>query len=157
MNKTQDIVIKNKKARFQYEILEVFTAGMELYGTEIKAIRDGKASLVDAYCHFITNPQRPQRPELYIRMHISEYTFGSYNNHDPKRERKLLLQRRELNKISKKVKATGLTIVPLKLFINNTGIAKIEIAIAKGKKAHDKREDIKDKDSKRELDRIRKN
>ena len=156
MSKSQDIVIKNKKARFQYELIETFTAGMELYGTEIKSIKAGKASLVDAYCHFITNPQKPTKPELYIRMNISEYAFGSYNNHDPKRERKLLLQRRELNKISKKVKATGLTIVPLKLFISKKGFAKIVIAIAKGKKTHDKRHTIKDSDNKRELDRMMK-
>ena len=156
MSNSQSIVIKNKKAKFQYEIIEVFTAGMELYGTEIKAIKLGKASLVDAYCHFITHPKRPTKPELFIKMNISEYFFGSYNNHDPKRERKLLLQRRELKKISKKIKATGLTIVPLKLFISKKGFAKIDIAIAKGKKAHDKRQSIKDKENKRDLDRIKK-
>ena len=89
MSKTQNIVIKNKKAKFQYEIIEVFTAGMELYGTEIKSIKLGKASLIDAYCHFITNPQRPTKPELFVKMNISEYFFGSYNNHEPRRERKL--------------------------------------------------------------------
>jgi len=156
MSKSQNIVIKNKKARFQYEIIEVFTAGMELYGTEIKAIKLGKASLIDAYCHFITNPKKPTKPELFVRMNISEYAFGSYNNHEPRRERKLLLQRRELKKISKKVQATGLTIVPLKLFINNKGFAKIDIAIAKGKKTHDKRQSIKAKENKRDLDRMKK-
>ena len=156
MSTSQDIVIKNKKARFQYEIIEVFTAGMELYGTEIKSIKAGKASLVDAYCHFITNIKKPTKPELFIKMNIAEYAFGSYNNHDPKRDRKLLLQRRELKKISKKVKATGLTIVPLKLFINKKGFAKIDIAIAKGKKTHDKRQSIKEKENKRDLDRIKK-
>jgi len=156
MSNKQNIVIKNKKAKFQYEIIEVFTAGMELYGTEIKSIKLGKASLVDAYCHFIINHRRPAKPELFIEMNISEYFFGSYNNHEPRRERKLLLQRRELKKIHKKVKATGLTIVPLKLFINNKGFAKINIAIAKGKKIYDKRQSIKAKDSKRDLDRIKK-
>ncbi len=156
MNKAPDIVIKNKKARFQYEIIEVFTAGLELVGTEIKSIRLGKASLVDAYCHFIPNLNKPDKPELYIRMQIAEYFFGSYNNHEPRRERKLLLTRRELKKISRKVKTTGLTIVPLKLFINKQGFAKIDIAIARGKKTHDKRNTIKEKDLKRDLDRIRK-
>lgn len=156
MNKAQDIVIKNKKARFQYEILEVFTAGLELYGTEIKSIRLGKASLVDAYCHFIPNLKKSNKPELYIRMQIAEYAFGSYNNHEPRRERKLLLTRKELNKLSRKVKTTGLTIVPLKLFIGKQGLAKMNIALARGKKTHDKRESIKQKDQKREMDRIRK-
>lgn len=156
MNKASDIVIKNKKARFQYEIIEVFTAGLELYGTEIKSIRLGKVSLVDAYCRFIPNLKKPDKPELFIRMHIAEYAFGSYNNHEPRRERKLLLTRRELNKLSKKVKTTGLTIVPLKLFISKQGFAKIDIALGRGKKAYDKREDIKQKDSKRELARLRK-
>ncbi|MEN8119960.1 MAG: SsrA-binding protein SmpB [Bacteroidota bacterium] len=156
MNKAQDLVIKNKKARFQYEILEVFTAGLELYGTEIKSIRLGKVSLVDAYCRFIPNLKKPDKPELFIQMHIAEYAFGSYNNHEPRRERKLLLTRRELKKMSRKVKTTGLTIVPLKLFINKQGFAKIDIALARGKKSHDKREDIKQKDNKRELDRLRK-
>ena len=154
--RTSDIVIKNKKARFQYEILEVFVAGIELLGTEIKSIREGKASLVDAYCRFLPNPKHPDKPELYILMHISEYSHGGYANHDPRRERKLLLTRRELNKLSKKVKTTGYTIVPLKLFINEKGFAKIEIALARGKKMHDKRHDIKDRDTKRDMERIRK-
>ena len=154
--RTSDIVIKNKKARFQFEILEVFTAGIELLGTEIKSIRAGKASLVDAYCHFIPNIKRPDKPELYVRMHISEYSHGGYANHDPKRERKLLLTRRELNKLARKVKTTGYTIVPLKLFISKNGFAKMDIALAKGKKTHDKRHDIKERDNKREMERIRK-
>ncbi len=154
--RTSDIVIKNKKARFQYEILEVFTAGIELLGTEIKSIRAGKASLVDAYCRFIPNQKRPDKPELYILMHISEYSHGGYANHDPRRERKLLLTRRELNKLSKKVKTTGYTIVPLKMYINNKGFAKVDIALARGKKTHDKRHDIKERDNKRDMERIRK-
>jgi len=156
MNRVQDIVIKNKKARYQYEIIEVFTAGIELLGTEIKSLRLGKASLVDAYCQFIPNLQKPEKPELYIKMQIAEYAFGSYNNHEPRRERKLLLTRKELNKLSRKVKTTGLTIVPLKLFINKTGLAKVDVALTRGKKTHDKREDIKQRDNKREMDRIRK-
>jgi SsrA-binding protein len=153
---SSNIVIKNKKARFQYEILEVFTAGIELLGTEIKSIRAGKASLVDAYCRFIPNSKNPNKPELYILMHISEYSHGGYANHDPRRERKLLLTRRELNKLSKKVKTTGYTIVPLKIFINDKGFAKVDIALAKGKKTHDKRHDIKERDNKRDMERIRK-
>jgi len=156
MNKSSDIVIKNKKARFQYEILEVFTAGIELYGTEIKSIRLGKVSLTDAYCRFISNVKRPDKPELFIKMSIAEYAFGSYYNHEPRRERKLLLTRKELKKISRKVKTTGLTIVPLKLFISKQGFAKVDIALARGKKEHDKRHSIKEKDNKRELARLRK-
>ncbi len=152
----QNILIQNKKARFQYEFIEKFVAGIELYGTEIKSIRQGKASLVDAYCRFITHINRPGKPELYILMHISEYSHGGYANHDPKRERRLLLQRRELNKLSKKIKTTGFTIVPIKMFLNENGFAKVEIALARGKKMADKREDIKQRDSKRELARMKK-
>jgi SsrA-binding protein len=151
---SSNVLIQNKKARFQYEFLEKFVAGVELYGTEIKSIRAGKASLVDGYCKFFTHIKRPSKPELYILMHISEYSHGGYINHDPRRERKLLLQRRELDKLFKKVKATGLTIVPIKLFLTEKGIAKIEIALARGKKMADKREDIKQRDNKRELDRM---
>jgi SsrA-binding protein len=151
-----NILIQNKKARFQYEFLEKLVAGIELYGTEIKSIREGKASLVDAYCRFIANIYRPNKPELYLLMNISEYSHGGYTNHDPRRERRLLLQRRELDKLSKKVKATGLTIVPIKMFLNEKGFAKVEIALARGKKMADKREDIKDRDNKRDLARMRK-
>ncbi len=152
----QNVLIQNKKARFQYEFIEKFVAGIELYGTEIKSIRQGKASLVDAYCRFFTHVHRPGKPELYILMHISEYSHGGYANHDPKRERRLLLQRRELDKLSKKIKTTGFTIVPIKMFLNENGFAKIEIALARGKKMADKREDIKQRDSKRELARMKK-
>jgi len=151
-----DIFIQNKKARFEFEFLENFVAGIELCGTEIKSIRAGHASLVDAYCRFIPNFRKPDKPELYILMNISEYSHGGYSNHDPKRERKLLLKRRELNKLSRKVKTAGLTIVPIKLFLNDKGFIKIEVALARGKKVSDKREDIKDRDTKRDLDRVRK-
>lgn len=152
-----EIHIHNKKARFEFEFLENFVAGIELCGSEIKSIRAGHASLVDAYCRFIPNLKRPDKPELYILMNISEYSHGGYSNHDPKRERKLLLKRRELDKLSKKVKTAGLTIVPIKLFLNEKGFIKVEIVLARGKKVSDKREDIKDRDTKRDLDRIRKN
>ena len=142
------INIKNKKAYFDYEILEKFTAGIQLAGTEIKSIRLGKASLVDSYCYFVKN-------ELWLKgMNIAEYFYGTYNNHQPQRERKLLLQKKELQKLIRKTKESGLTVVPLKLFINERGFAKIEIALTQGKKQHDKRETLKLKDAKREMDRF---
>ena len=145
-----DIVIRNKKASHDYEFLEKFVAGIKLTGTEIKSIRLGKAALADSYCIFSGN-------ELFIKgMHIAEYYWGNLNNHNPLRERKLLLTRRELNKIGRKVRETGLTIIVIKVFINDRGLAKAEIAIAKGKKEYDKRETIKRKDSDRELDRMMK-
>ena len=145
---TNRINIKNKKAYFDYEILEKFTAGIQLAGTEIKSIRLGKASLVDSYCYFVKN-------ELWLKgMNIAEYFYGTYNNHQPQRERKLLLQKKELQKLIRKTKESGLTVVPLKLFINERGFAKIEIALAQGKKQHDKRETLKLKDAKREMDRF---
>jgi SsrA-binding protein len=145
-----DIVIKNKKAHHDYEFLEKFVAGIRLTGTEIKSIRLGKATIVDAYCFF-------SKGELYIRgMHIAEYWWGNMNNHDPLRERKLLLTGKELRKIERKIKETGLTIIPLKVFINERGLAKTEIAIAKGKKEYDKRQTLKSKDAEREMDRMRK-
>ncbi|HBL76627.1 MAG: SsrA-binding protein [Bacteroidetes bacterium GWF2_42_66] len=149
-HKAQNITIKNKKAFFEYEILETFVAGIQLVGTEIKSIRSSKVSLVDSYCQF-------QMGELYVKnMHISEYDFGNINNHEAKRDRKLLLQKRELGKLVKKLKESGLTIVPLKLFIIERGLAKLEIALAKGKKVYDKRETLKEKDSKRDMDRAMK-
>jgi len=149
-HKQQNINIRNKKAFFEYEMIETFVAGIQLAGTEIKSIRSGKASLVDSYCQFTTG-------ELYVKnMHISEYDFGNINNHVAKRDRKLLLQKRELAKLAKKIKESGLTIVPLKLFITEKGIAKLEIALAKGKKVYDKRETLKAKDSKRDMDRAMK-
>jgi SsrA-binding protein len=145
-----DIVIKNKKASHDYEFLEKYIAGIKLLGTEIKSIRLGKATLADSYCFF-------SEGELYLRgMHISEYWWGNLNNHDPLRDRKLLLNKRELNKIERKTKESGLTIIVIKVFLNDRGLAKTEIAISKGKKEYDKRETLKRKDSERELDRVRK-
>ncbi|NLK55364.1 MAG: SsrA-binding protein SmpB [Bacteroidales bacterium] len=145
-----NIVIKNKKASHDYVFLEKFIAGIKLTGTEIKSIRAGKAALTDAFCQFTNG-------ELYLKgMHISEYWWGNLNNHDPLRERKLLLTRRELRKLERKVKETGLTIIAIKIFINDRGLAKAEIALARGKKEYDKRETLKRRDADRELDRIRK-
>lgn len=139
--------IKNKKASFEFYLLEEFTAGIQLAGTEIKSLREGKASVTEAYCTFIGS-------ELFVRnMHIAEYTMGSYNNHEPKRDRKLLLNRRELKKIFSKKNEKGLTIIPVLLFIDEKGLAKLKIAIAKGKKLYDKRETLKNKDQQRDIDR----
>lgn len=143
-------VINNKKARFEFEILETYTAGMVLQGSEIKSIRKGKASIKEAYCYLENN-------ELFIRnMHISPYEEASYTNHEPLRERKLLLNEQELKKIERKLRDVGITIVPLKVFMSAKGWAKIEIAVAKGKKLYDKREDLKKKDTDRLLNRISK-
>ncbi|HUW05285.1 MAG TPA: SsrA-binding protein SmpB [Williamwhitmania sp.] len=144
------VVIKNKKATFLFELLDVYTAGIVLTGTEIKSIRLGKASIVESYCYFINT-------ELWIKgMHVAEYWWANRYNHDPNRERKLLLTKKELLKLKKRTQEKGLTIIPTKLFINDKGIAKIDIALAKGKKVFDKREDIKKKDTKREMDRFMK-
>jgi len=146
----QNISIKNRKATFEYELVERFVAGMKLVGTEIKSIRNGKVSLVDSYCQFFGN-------ELYVKnLHIAEYEMGNINNHIAKRDRKLLLNRKELNKLVKKVKESGFTIVPVKLFVNDRGLAKLEIALARGKKTYDKRETLKTKDAKRDIDRMMK-
>jgi SsrA-binding protein len=143
----QRINIKNKRAYYEYQILEKFIAGIQLMGTEIKSIRAGKASIAEAYCYI-------KNHELFIKsMHIAEYDPASYNNHEPLRERKLLLNRNELNKLEKKLKNQGLTIIPLRVFINDNGYAKIQITLAQGKKTHDKRHSIKEKDLKRDLDR----
>lgn len=150
MAKQKEISIRNKKASFDYEILETWVAGIVLTGTEIKSIRLSKASLVDCYCSM-------HEGELFVRgMNIAEYDWGTYNNHAPKRERKLLLQKKELNKIERELQDKGITMVGLKLFINEKGIAKLLIGLGKGRKSFDKRDYIKDKDTKRELDRARK-
>lgn len=142
------INIKNKKAYFDFEILEKLVAGMELTGTEIKSIRKGKASLADSYCYFRNN-------ELWVKgMRISEYEHGNLNNHDPYRDRKLLLNRSELNRFEKRVREKGLTISALRLFINENNLAKLEIALVRGKKEYDKRESIRQKDLQREMDRL---
>ena len=144
-----NVNIRNKKAGFEFSFVDKYVAGMVLTGTEIKSIREGKASLQEAYCYFNEN-------ELYIKgMHISEYKQGTHYNHDPLRERKLLLNKKELAKISQRTKEKGLTIVPIRLYINGRGFAKLDIATAKGKKVHDKRDSIKDKDLKREMDRVK--
>ena len=145
-----DIVIKNKRATFDYELIDKYQAGIVLVGTEIKSIRLGKASLVDTFCYFNDG-------ELWVKgMNISEYFYGTYNNHLPRRDRKLLLNKRELAKLRRQTKETGFTIVPTKLFLNVKGLAKLEIAVAKGKKEYDKRESLKEKDDKRQMDRAMK-
>ncbi|GHT41296.1 SsrA-binding protein [Bacteroidia bacterium] len=147
MAQQNNIVIKNKKASFDYEFIETFVAGIVLTGTEIKSLRLGKAGLVDSYCAMFRN-------ELWVKnMYIAEYFYGTYNNHDARKDRKLLLNRKELKKIEQLAKNTGFTIVPTRLFINEKGLAKIVIAVAKGKKSFDKRQSLKEKDDKREMDR----
>ncbi|MBR5456272.1 MAG: SsrA-binding protein SmpB [Bacteroidaceae bacterium] len=147
--KSPNINIKNRRASFDYIVTETFTAGIVLTGTEIKSIRQSKASLVDTYCTFINE-------ELWVKnMHVAEYFYGSYNNHVARRDRKLLLERKELRKLKETVKNPGFTIVPMRLFINEKGLAKLVIALARGKHEYDKRESIKERDDKREMDRIR--
>ncbi len=147
----KNINIQNKKARFEYEILDKYTAGIQLTGTEIKSIRQSKARITESFCEF------NERGELFvINMYIEEYAFGHHYNHNPKSERRLLLNKQELKKLGREVEAKGNTIVPLRLFINDNGWAKLEIALAKGKKTHDKRQTIKDRDSKRDLARLKK-
>ena len=145
------INIQNKRARFEYEFIEEYTAGIVLTGTEIKSLRNSKASITESFCEF------NQDGELFtVNMQIDEYSFGSRFNHLPKAQRKLLLNKKELKKLHKEVKINGLTIVPTNLFINEKGLAKLKIVLAKGKKLYDKREVIKDRDNKRTLDRIKK-
>jgi SsrA-binding protein len=148
--KTQNkIHIRNKRVSFEYFVIDSYLSGIVLTGTEIKSIREGKASLADSYCVFKNN-------ELFVvGMHIAEYALGTYNNHDPKRERKLLLTRRELNKLKTKSNEKGFTIVPTDLFINDKGLAKVNIALAKGKHFYDKRENLKDEDNKKEIERAK--
>ena len=151
MKAKSDIRILNKKAKFEYIILDRFTAGIQLFGTEIKSIREGKASLVDSYCAV-------EHGEMYVKqMHIAEYRFGSYANHEAKRDRKLLLTKREIRKLDKATKDTGKTIVPLVLFINEKGLAKLEIALCQGKHAYDKRQSLREADDKREVAQMMKN
>ncbi len=145
------IRIKNKRISWEYSLIEKLVAGIVLTGTEIKSIRGGKANLAESFCYF-------EGGELFVRgMHIAEYTYGTYNNHLAKRDRKLLLTARELKKLNTKVKEKGMTIVPVTLFINERGLAKLEIALARGKHFYDKRDSLKEKDHKREIDRHIKN
>lgn len=149
-HRSSDISIKNRKVTFEFELLEKFIAGIKLTGTEIKSIRAGKVNLTESYCQFYGG-------ELFVKnIHISEYDFGTCNNHEARRDRKLLLNRKELFKLEKKVKESGLTIVCIKMFINERGLAKLEIALARGKKTYDKRESLKLKDAKRDMDRVMK-
>ena len=142
------INIKNKKANFQYELLETFIAGIVLAGTEIKSIRLGKASITESFCEF------NERGELFVvNMQIDEYSHASHFNHQPKAARKLLMNKKELKKLQKEVNTSGLTIVPLTVFINDKGLAKIKIALAKGKKLYDKRQDLAKKDAQRRMQR----
>jgi SsrA-binding protein len=146
--KANPVNIKNKRASFDYEFIDTYTAGIVLTGTEIKSIRDGKASLVDTFCFFANG-------ELWVKnMHVAEYFYGSYNNHTARRDRKLLLNRKELLKLQRATKENGFTIVPTRLFINEKGLAKLVIALAKGKKQYDKRQSLKEKDDRREMDRM---
>ena len=143
-----NILIKNKRATFDYELLETFTAGIVLTGTEIKSLRLGKASLVDTYCYV-------ERGEVWVKnMNISEYFYGTYNNHAARRDRKLLLNKKEIRKLQAAAKDNGFTIISTRLFINDRGLAKVVIALAKGKKEYDKRQSIKERDDKREMSRV---
>ncbi|GAT64143.1 SsrA-binding protein SmpB [Paludibacter jiangxiensis] len=150
MHKASNISVKNRRAFFDYELTDFFVAGIQLFGTEIKAIREGKAGLSDSYCIFINN-------ELWVKnMHIAEYSFGTFANHEARRERKLLLTKKELAKLVRATKETGFTIIPTKLFINEKGLAKLELAVARGKKSYDKRQTLKEKEDKRQMDRASK-
>ena len=146
----KDVEIKNRKATFEYHFVDTYEAGLKLLGTEIKSIRLGEANLKDAYCAF-------EDGELYVHsLFIAEYKYGNHFNHETRRRRKLLLRRRELLKLEKRVKEKGLAIVPYRLYLSERGFAKLEIALAQGKKSYDKRETIKARDNKRELDRVKK-
>ena len=142
------INIKNRRATFDYELLDTYTAGIVLTGTEIKSLRQGKASLVDTFCYFANG-------ELWVKnMHIAEYFYGSYNNHAARRDRKLLLTKKELDKLLRTSRDPGFTIVPVRLFINDKGFAKLVVALAKGKKQYDKRQSLREKDDKRDMARM---
>lgn len=142
-----DVLIKNKRATFDYELLETFTAGIVLTGTEIKSIRQGKASLVDTFCIV-------EKGEVWVKnMYVAEYFYGTYNNHVARRDRKLLLNKKEIRKIFDAIRTSGFTVVPTRLFISEKGLAKLVIAIAKGKKEYDKRDSIRERDDRREMDR----
>jgi len=146
---SSSINIKNRKASYEFSFIDTYTAGMQLQGTEIKSIREGKVQMQDAFCYF-------QGEELFVKqLHISPYAQGTHYNHVSDRERKLLLKKRELEKLHEKSDEKGLSIIPTRLFINDRGFAKLDIALAKGKKLHDKRDSIKDRDTKRELDRMK--
>lgn len=146
--KPSDINIKNRRATFDYAVMETFTAGMVLTGTEIKALRQGKASLSDTFCYVANNG-------VWVKnMYIAEYFYGTYNNHETRRDRKLLLNKKEIAKISKATKESGMTIVPLKIFINERGLAKMVIGICRGKKEYDKRQSIKEREDKRSIARM---
>ncbi len=146
---SDDINIRNRRAKYEFEFIDTYMAGIVLKGTEIKSIREGKVNLQDGYCYF-------KKGELFAKnIHISPYSQGSFYNHEEDRERKLLLKRQELSKLEGKMNEKGLTIIPTRLFINDRGLAKMEIVLGKGKKIHDKRDSIKEKDVKREMDRMR--
>ena len=146
--KLAPVNIKNKRVTFDYELLDTYTSGIVLTGTEIKSIRLGKASLVDTFCYFA-------KGELWVKnMHIAEYFYGSYNNHAARRDRKLLLNKKELKKLERGTKETAFTIVPVRMFVNEKGLAKVVVALAKGKKQYDKRESLKEKDDRRDMDRM---
>lgn len=145
---TKDINIKNRRATFDYEISDTFTAGIVLTGTEIKSLRTGKASLVDTFCYIDNN-------EVWVKnMYIAEYFYGTYNNHTERRDRKLLLNRKEIQRLAKASKEAGYTIVPMRLFINDRGLAKLVIGIGRGKKEYDKRQSIKEREDKRAIARM---
>lgn len=146
---SNNVNIKNRKASFEFTFIDKYVAGIVLGGTEIKSIKEGQASLQEAHCHFF-------KGELYLKgMHIAEFREGTFNNHEPLRERKLLLNKREIGKLEAKSSEKGLAIIPIRLFINDRGFAKLEIALAKGKKIHDKRDSIKEKDLRRDMERTK--
>lgn len=151
MSSKNKVNIVNKRARFEYHLLDKYTAGIQLSGSEIKSIRAGRASITEAFVVV-------ERGEVFIRnMHIAEYKNASYFQHKPKSDRKLLLKRQEINRLERKLQDKGLTVIPLRIFINENGWAKVEFSVAKGKKLHDKRQDLRERDDKRDMERIKKN